>query len=73
MLAWLAEKDTAWWAANYTPVDLDVNGTFVVFQKMIAGELADAAAAAQVYQDVIEKWREASPDAVENFQSWLGS
>jgi raffinose/stachyose/melibiose transport system substrate-binding protein len=73
MLSWLQEKDTAWWAANYTPVDLDVNGTFVVFQKMMAGELADASAAAQVYQDVIEKWREASPDAVTNFQSWLGS
>jgi ABC-type glycerol-3-phosphate transport system substrate-binding protein len=73
MLTWLAEKDTAWWAANYTPVDLDVNGTFVVFQKMIAGELADASAAAQVYQDVIERWREANPDAIANFQSWLGS
>ena len=26
MLEWLSEKSTAWWAANYTPVDLDVNG-----------------------------------------------
>ena len=37
MLEWLSEKSTSWWAANYTPVDLDVNGTFVVFQKMMAG------------------------------------
>jgi raffinose/stachyose/melibiose transport system substrate-binding protein len=73
MLDWLGEKDTAWWAANYTPVDLDINGTFVVFQKMMAGELEDAQQAAQVYQDVITKWREANPDAVQNFQSWLGS
>jgi raffinose/stachyose/melibiose transport system substrate-binding protein len=72
MLEWLGEKDTAWWAANYTPVDLDVNGTFVVFQKMMAGELADAQEAAQVYQDVIVKWCEANPDAVQNFQKWLG-
>lgn len=72
MLGWLDEKNTAWWAANYTPVDLDVNGTFVVFQKMMAGEI-DAAGAAQLYQDVITKWREANPDAVANFQSWLGS
>ena len=42
MLEWLGEKSTAWWAANYTPVDLDVNGTFVVFQKMMADEI-DAA------------------------------
>ena len=72
MLEWLSEKSTAWWAANYTPVDLDVNGTFVVFQKMMADEI-DAAGSAQLYQDVITKWREANPDAVANFQSWLGS
>lgn len=72
MLQWLSEKSTAWWAANYTPVDLDVNGTFVVFQKMMADEI-DAAGSAQLYQDVITKWREANPDTVANFQSWLGS
>jgi multiple sugar transport system substrate-binding protein len=72
MLQWLSEKNTGWWAANYTPVDLDVNGTFVIFQKMKAGEL-DAAGAAQVFQDVIEKWREANPQAVDNFKAWLGS
>jgi ABC-type glycerol-3-phosphate transport system substrate-binding protein len=72
MLEWLGEKNTAWWAANYTPVDLDVNGTFVVFQKMMAGEI-DAAGSAELYQDVMEKWRQANPDAVANFQSWLGS
>jgi raffinose/stachyose/melibiose transport system substrate-binding protein len=72
MLAWLGEKGDAWWAANYTPVDLDVNGTFVVFQKMMAGEI-DSAQAAQTYQDVIVKWREANPDGVTNYESWLGS
>jgi hypothetical protein len=39
---------------------------------MMAGEI-DAAGAAQLYQDVIVKWREANPDAVANFESWLGS
>ena len=72
MLDWLGEKGDAWWAANYTPVDLDVNGTFVVFQQMMAGE-TDAAGAAQTYQDVIEKWRTANPDGLANFESWLGS
>jgi multiple sugar transport system substrate-binding protein len=71
MLEWLAEKGDAFWAANYTPVDLDVNATFVAFQKMVAGEL-DAAGAAQLYQDVIEKFREANPPVIENFQAWLG-
>ena len=42
-----AENDDVWWAANYTPVDLDVNGTFVVCQKMMAGEIdVDGAVAA---------------------------
>ena len=71
MLEWLSEKSTAWWAANYTPVDLDVNGTFVVFQKMMADEI-DAAGSAQLYQDVITKWREANPDTVANFQIVAG-
>ncbi len=72
MLQWLDEKGDALWAANYTPVVLDVDGTFVFFQKMMAGEI-DAAGAAQLYQDVITKWREANPDALANFESWLGS
>jgi ABC-type glycerol-3-phosphate transport system substrate-binding protein len=72
MLEWLSEKGDAYWAANYTPVDLDVNATFVAFQKILAGEM-DAAQAAQLYQDTIEKFREANPPVIENFQSWLGS
>ena len=38
---------------------------------MMAGEI-DAAGSAQLYQDVITKWREANPDALANFESWLG-
>jgi multiple sugar transport system substrate-binding protein len=72
MLGWLGEKGDVFWAANYTPVDLDVNATFVVFQKLLAGELSTAEEMAQLYQDVIEKWREANPPVVENFRSWLG-
>ena len=72
MLGWLNEKSTAWWAANYTPVDFDVNGRFVVFQKMMAGEI-DEKGAAKIYQDTIEKWRKANPDGLQNFKSWLGS
>lgn len=70
MLGWLDENPTAYWSANYTPVVLDVNGTFVVFQKMMADEI-DAAGAGTIYQDVIEKWRTSDPDAVANFESWL--
>ena len=72
MLQWLSEKNDAWWVANYTPVDFDVNGRFVVFQKMMAGEV-DQKGAAKIYQDTIEKWRKANPDGVANFKSWLGS
>jgi raffinose/stachyose/melibiose transport system substrate-binding protein len=71
MLQWLSEKGDAYWAANYTPVDFDVNGRFVVFQKMMAGEI-DEKGAAKIYEDTIEKWRKANPDALENFKSWLG-
>ena len=39
LLEWLGADDTSWWIANYTPVDLDVNGTFVMWQKMMAGEI----------------------------------
>lgn len=70
MLDWLDEKGDVYWAANYTPVDLDVNATFVVFQKMIAGEYTSADEMAQLYQDVIEKFREANPQVIENFDSW---
>jgi len=70
VLDWLAEKGDAYWAANYTPVDLDVNATFVAFQKIVAGEM-DAKQAAQLYQETIEKFREANPPVIENFQSWL--
>jgi maltose-binding protein MalE len=72
MLEWLSEKGDVYWAANYTPVDLDVNATFVAFQKMMAGELATADEMAQLYQDVITKFREANPPVIENFTSWLG-
>jgi raffinose/stachyose/melibiose transport system substrate-binding protein len=71
MLDWLEEKGDVYWAANYTPVDLDVNATFVAFQKMMAGEYTSADQMAQVYQDVIEKFREANPQVIENFESWL--
>ena len=71
MLQWLSEKSDAFWAANYTPVDLDVNATFVAFQKMVAGEL-DAEGAAALYQETIEKFREANPQVIENFAAWLG-
>jgi multiple sugar transport system substrate-binding protein len=72
MLGWLGEKGDVFWAANYTPVDLDVNATFVAFQKLLAGEFTTADEMAQLYQDTIETWREANPQVVENFQSWLG-
>jgi multiple sugar transport system substrate-binding protein len=72
MLEWLSEKGDVYWAANYTPVDLDVNATFVAFQKMMAGELTTADEMAQLYQDVITKFREANPPVIENFTSWLG-
>jgi multiple sugar transport system substrate-binding protein len=72
MLEWLGEKGDAYWAANYTPVDLDVNATFVAFQKMMAGEFTTADEMAQLYQDTIETFREANPPVIENFTAWLG-
>jgi multiple sugar transport system substrate-binding protein len=71
MLDWLGEKGDAFWAANYTPVDLDVNATFVAFQKILAGDM-DAKQAAQLYQKTIEKYRKAHAPVIDNFKSWLG-
>jgi raffinose/stachyose/melibiose transport system substrate-binding protein len=70
MLDMLAEKGDGYWAASYTPVDLDVNGTFPMWQKMIAGEL-DVDGAVKLYQDVLTKWIEANPQSIENYQKWL--
>lgn len=70
MLDWLGENNSIWWSANYTPVDLDPNCRFVVFQKMMAGEI-DVQGALQTCQEALVKWRKANPAALENFQSWL--
>jgi ABC-type glycerol-3-phosphate transport system substrate-binding protein len=70
LLEWLAADNTSWWAANYTPVDLDVNGTFVVFQKMMAGEF-DVDQAVKHYQDTLDTWTAANPQAIENYKTWL--
>ncbi len=70
MLDWLGQNNSIWWSANYTPVDLDPNCRFVVFQKMMAGEI-DVNGALQTCQDALVKWRKANPAGVENFQSWL--
>jgi raffinose/stachyose/melibiose transport system substrate-binding protein len=70
MLDWLGQDNSIWWSANYTPVDLDPNCRFVVFQKMMAGEI-DVSGALQTCQTALEKWRKANPAALQNFQSWL--
>ncbi len=70
MLQALGANDSIWWTANYTPVDLDPNCRFVIFQKMMAGEI-DAAGAAKTCQDALEKWRKANPAALQNYESWL--
>jgi len=70
MLDWLGQNNTIWWSANYTPVDLDPNCRFTMFQKMMAGETTPDEAL-QTCQDALEKWRKANPAALQNFQSWL--
>ena len=70
LLEWLAADDTSWWIANYTPVDLDVNGTFVMWQKMMAGEI-DVDGAVKIYQDALDTWSAANGPALENYQTWV--
>jgi ABC-type glycerol-3-phosphate transport system substrate-binding protein len=72
MLQWLSDNNSIWWTANYTPVDIDTNCRFVIFQKMMAGE-TDEAGAAKTCQDALTKWRKANPAALQNYQSWLSS
>jgi ABC-type glycerol-3-phosphate transport system substrate-binding protein len=70
LLEWLSADSTSWWIANYTPVDLDVNGTFVMWQKMIAGEI-DVDGAMKIYQDALDTWSAANGPALENYQKWV--
>jgi multiple sugar transport system substrate-binding protein len=70
MLGWLQEKNVNY-PANFYPVDLDVNGNFVVFQGLLGGDMT-VDQAAQTYQDVIEKWRKLHPDEVQNYKIWAG-
>ena len=70
LLEWLGTDSTSWWIANYTPVDLDVNGTFVMWQKMIAGEI-DVDGAMKIYQDALDTWSAANGPALENYQKWV--
>jgi len=70
LLEWLGTDSTSWWIANYTPVDLDVNGTFVMWQKMMAGEI-DVDGAVKIYQDALDTWSAANGPALENYQKWV--
>jgi ABC-type glycerol-3-phosphate transport system substrate-binding protein len=71
LLEWLSADSSSWWIANYTPVDLDVNGTFVTWQKMMTGEF-DVDQAVAHYQETLETWAAANGPALENYQTWLG-
>ena len=70
MLDWLGEKSDVWWAANYTPVDLDVNGTFVMWQKMMAGEI-DVDGAVEDVPGRARHLGRRQPAALENYKTWL--
>ena len=66
---WSHDKLT-YYSANYYPIDLDVNGNFVVFQGILGGDMT-VDQAAQTYQDVITKWRSVHASDIENYQNWL--
>jgi ABC-type glycerol-3-phosphate transport system substrate-binding protein len=70
MLKWLAQKGNVYWAADYYPTDLDVNGNFVIFQGILGGKMT-VDAAAKTYEDVITKWRKLHGPLLQNYQKWL--
>ena len=65
---WSHDKLT-YYSANYYPIDLDVNGNFVIFQGILGGDM-NVDQAAQTYQDVIGKWRSVHAADIANYQSW---
>ena len=67
--AW-AKEGLTYYSANYYPIDLDVNGNFVVFQGMLGGDMS-VDQAAETYQTVITKWRSVHAADIENYKAWL--
>lgn len=55
---------------NFIPSMLDEQANFAGVQLLFAGE-STPEELAQLSEDVIVKWREQNPDAVENFTNWL--
>jgi raffinose/stachyose/melibiose transport system substrate-binding protein len=55
---------------NFIPSMLDEQAAMAGAQLLFAGDKTPEELA-QMTQDVIEKWREQNPDAVENFTNWL--
>jgi len=67
---WIVEKPNPN-LENFAPSMLDEQANFVGVQRLLAGEI-DAEQAAQLSEEVIQKWRSQNPDAVEHFKKWLG-
>jgi multiple sugar transport system substrate-binding protein len=69
LAAW-AKEGLTYYSANYYPIDLDVNGNFVVFQGMLGGDMT-VDQAAETYQTVITKWRSVHAEDIKNYKAWL--
>jgi multiple sugar transport system substrate-binding protein len=67
--AW-AKEGLTYYSANYYPIDLDVNGNFVVFQGMLGGDMT-VDQAADTYKNVITKWRSVHAEDIKNYEAWL--
>jgi multiple sugar transport system substrate-binding protein len=55
---------------NFIPSMLDEQAAFAGAQLLFAGDKTPEELA-QMTQEVVEKWREQNPDAVENFTAWI--
>jgi multiple sugar transport system substrate-binding protein len=54
---------------NFIPSQLDAESNFAGAQLLFAGDNTPEELA-QMAEEVIQKWREQNPDAVENFSAW---
>jgi raffinose/stachyose/melibiose transport system substrate-binding protein len=68
LVKWIKQK-LLYYSANYYPTQLDVNGNFVALQGILGGNYTPAKAA-ELYQNVISKWRKINSGEINNYKIW---
>jgi len=65
---WAKEYPLFWYQYYYPPI-LETEGAIAGSQLLFSGEITPEEAA-QLYQDVAEKWRKSNPDQLAAYQKW---